>query len=65
MEIVNGGITDIAALLRIKIRTMNLRGPNMVLEVVVVALLVELNSLLCTEFVPRSCSMQAEETVSM
>jgi hypothetical protein len=35
----------------------------MVLEVVVVAQLVELNSLLCTEFVPRSCLIQAEETV--
>jgi hypothetical protein len=35
----------------------------MVLEVVVVALSVELNSLLCTEFVSRSCSIQAEETV--
>jgi hypothetical protein len=63
VEIVNREITDIATLLQIKIRTMNLRGPNMVLEVVVVALPVELNSLLCTEFVSRSCSIQAEETV--
>jgi hypothetical protein len=57
VEIINREIIDIATLLRIKVRTMNLRGPNMVLEVVVVALLVELNSLLCTEFVSRSYSM--------